>query len=114
MRHPRVNLAIEDVLDIADQKRQDLQPVKVMDATLSGRDLRARLIVEKSAEQLKNYFEATTHLMQVLARACGHSRLNQFCIDDLTTYKRDMAYLTGVRYGERRCNERQADQMKKR
>ena len=61
--------------------------------------LRTRLIVEKSAEQLKNYFEATTHLMQVLARACGHSHLNQFCIDDLTTYKRDMAYLAGVPYG---------------
>ena len=62
-------------------------------------NLRARLIVDKSAEQLKNYFEATVHLMMVLARACGHSHLNQFCIDDLTTYNRDMAYLTGVRYG---------------
>jgi glutamate synthase domain-containing protein 2/nitrite reductase/ring-hydroxylating ferredoxin subunit len=61
--------------------------------------LRARLIVEKSAEQLKNYFEATVHLMQVLARACGHSHLNQFCLDDLTTYKRDIAYLTGIHYG---------------
>jgi glutamate synthase domain-containing protein 2 len=62
-------------------------------------NLRARLIVEKSAEQLKNYFEASVHLMQVLARACGHSHLNQFSLDDLTTYKRDMAYLTGIRYG---------------
>ena len=62
-------------------------------------NLRARLIVEQSAERLKNYFEATIHLMQVLARACGHSHLNQFSIDDLTTYKRDMAYLTGIPYG---------------
>ncbi|GAB4407386.1 MAG: hypothetical protein Fur0044_00240 [Anaerolineae bacterium] len=62
-------------------------------------NLRARLIVEKSAEQLKNYFEATVHLMQVLARACGHSHLNQFCMDDLTTYHREMAYLTGIQYG---------------
>lgn len=61
--------------------------------------LRARLIVEKSAEQLKNYFEATVHLMQVLARACGHAHLSHFCLDDLTTYKRDMAYLTGISYG---------------
>ncbi|MCB9079453.1 MAG: alpha-hydroxy-acid oxidizing protein [Anaerolineaceae bacterium] len=61
--------------------------------------LRARLIIDKSAEQLKNYFEATAHLMQVLARACGHHHLNQFCIEDLTTYKRDMAYLTGITYG---------------
>ncbi|MCB0179786.1 MAG: Rieske 2Fe-2S domain-containing protein [Anaerolineae bacterium] len=61
--------------------------------------LRARLIIDKSAEQLKNYFEATVHLMQVLARACGHTHLNQFSIDDLTTYNRDMAYLTGIPYG---------------
>jgi glutamate synthase domain-containing protein 2/nitrite reductase/ring-hydroxylating ferredoxin subunit len=62
-------------------------------------NLRARLVVEKSAERLKNYFEASAHLMQVLARACGHSHLNQFSLDDLTTYKRDMAYLTGIPYG---------------
>ncbi|RMF03646.1 MAG: FMN-binding glutamate synthase family protein, partial [Chloroflexi bacterium] len=62
-------------------------------------NLRARLVVEKSAEQLQNYFEATVHLMQVLARACGHSHLNQFCVDDLTTYNREMAYLTGIHYG---------------
>ena len=63
------------------------------------KDLRARLVVEKSAEQLKNYFEATVHLMQVLARACGHPHLNQFSMDDLTTFDRDMAYLTGIDYG---------------
>jgi len=62
-------------------------------------NLRARLVVQKSAQQLKNFFEATVHLMQVLARACGHTHFNQFCVDDLTTYNRDMAYLTGIRYG---------------
>ena len=61
--------------------------------------LRARLMVDKSAAQLQNYLEATVHLMQVLARACGHSHLGQFCLDDLTTYNRDMAYLTGIAYG---------------
>ncbi|MBV7338162.1 FMN-binding glutamate synthase family protein [Chloroflexi bacterium TSY] len=60
--------------------------------------LRERLIVRKSAVQLKNYFEATIELMQVLARACGHHHLNQFSIDDLTTWHRDAAYLTGVEY----------------
>ncbi len=60
--------------------------------------LRARLMVEKSAKQLHNYFAATTELMKILARACGHSHLNQFCSDDLTTWKRDIAYLTGVHY----------------
>lgn len=37
--------------------------------------------------------------MKVLARACGHTRLNQFDIDDLTRWDRDMAYLAGVPYG---------------
>jgi glutamate synthase domain-containing protein 2 len=62
-------------------------------------NLRSRLIVEQSAAQLQTYFEATVHLMQVLARACGHSHLSQFSLDDLTTYHRDMAYLTGIAYG---------------
>ncbi|NKB69901.1 MAG: Rieske 2Fe-2S domain-containing protein [Candidatus Latescibacteria bacterium] len=60
--------------------------------------LRARLLVDKSAQQLCNYLEATTELMKILARACGHGHFNQFCQDDLTTWKRDIAYLTGVQY----------------
>ena len=61
--------------------------------------LRSRLIVEKSADQLKNWFEATVHLMKMLARACSHDKLSGFSIDDLTTWKQDIAYLTGVPYG---------------
>ena len=61
--------------------------------------LRRRLKVRKSAENLANFLNASVHLMQVLARACGHHHLSQFCIDDLTTWKRDVAYLTGVQYG---------------
>ena len=61
--------------------------------------LRARLVARASAQRLCNYFEATVELMQVLARACGHDHLSQFCHDDLTTWKRDVAYLTGVAYG---------------
>jgi glutamate synthase domain-containing protein 2 len=61
--------------------------------------LRARLKVAASAKRLATWFEATTELMQVLARAMGHSRLGDFCTDDLTTFHRDMAYLSGVRYG---------------
>ena len=60
--------------------------------------LRSRLIVEKSAERLNNYLTATTELMKVLARACGHTHIDQFTVDDLTTWKRDVAYLTGVSY----------------
>lgn len=51
-----------------------------------------------AAQRLTNYFTATVHLMQVLARACGHDHLSGFSPCDLTTWKRDMAYLTGVAY----------------
>jgi glutamate synthase domain-containing protein 2/nitrite reductase/ring-hydroxylating ferredoxin subunit len=60
--------------------------------------LRARLVVKESANRLKNFFEATTELMKVLARACGHARLADFSMRDLTTWSRDMAKLTGIRY----------------
>jgi len=33
-----------------------------------------------------------------LARACGHEHLNQFNANDLTTWKKDMADLTGINY----------------
>jgi glutamate synthase domain-containing protein 2 len=61
--------------------------------------LRQRLKIEKGAEQLNNFFRASTELMQVMARACGHDHLNKFCIDDLTTWDREMAHLTGIGYG---------------
>jgi len=60
--------------------------------------LRARLDIERSAEQLYNYFNATVELMKVLARACGHAHLNQFALGDLTTWKRQIAHLTGIPY----------------
>lgn len=60
--------------------------------------LRERLIVNASAQRLYNYLHATVELMTVMARACGHHHLNEFCIEDLTTWKRDIAYLTGVSY----------------
>jgi glutamate synthase domain-containing protein 2 len=61
--------------------------------------LRKRLEIEKGAQRLARFFNASTELMKVLARACGRNHLSGFCQDDLTTWKRDMAYLTGVRYG---------------
>lgn len=61
-------------------------------------NLRRRLVIRQSAKQLQTFLEASVHLMQVLARACGHSHLNQFNQDDLSTWNRDIAYLTGIRY----------------
>jgi glutamate synthase domain-containing protein 2 len=66
-------------------------------ATQQGH-LRARLNVEKSAEQLARFLGASTELMQVMARACGHNHLNQFNVDDLTTWKKEMAELTGIAF----------------
>ena len=60
--------------------------------------LRARFEVEKSARQLANFFEASVGLMKVLARACGHDDLSKLSLRDLTTWKLDVANLTGVRY----------------
>jgi len=62
-------------------------------------DLRSRLVVDEAAQRLRRFFEATTELMSVLARACGHTSLSQFCADDLTTFDREMAHLTGITYG---------------
>lgn len=62
-------------------------------------NLRARLEIELSATRLANFFEAATELMTLLARACGHRRLADFTLDDLTTFKFDMAMLSGVAYG---------------
>ena len=62
-------------------------------------NLRSRLIVASSAQRLENYLKATTQLMKVLARACGHSHLKGFSRADLTTWDREMAALAGVPFG---------------
>ncbi len=58
--------------------------------------LRARLEIAASATRLKNFFLASTELMQVLARACGHRRLRDFSINDLSTFDETMVRLTGI------------------
>ena len=60
--------------------------------------LRDRLPVDEAADRLARYFGASVELMQVLARACGHRNLKDFRLDDLTTFKREVADLTGVAY----------------
>ena len=59
-------------------------------------ELRKKLDIEKSALQLNNFFSASVELMQVMARACGHDALSQFNSDDLATWNREMALLSGV------------------
>ncbi len=59
-------------------------------------ELRARLDIEKSARQLETFLNASTDLMRVMARACGHDHLDQFNRDDLATLDWSMAQLSGV------------------
>ncbi|MDD9910779.1 MAG: glutamate synthase-related protein [Ahrensia sp.] len=59
----------------------------------------SRLVVEKSARQLANFFSASVELIQVMARACGHDHVSKFNADDLTTWKKEMRDLTGISYG---------------
>ena len=69
-----------------------------IDLATQKEHLRARLVIERSAERLDSFLKATVELMQILARACGHTHLQGFELRDLTTWKRDIAELTGVRY----------------
>jgi methylamine---glutamate N-methyltransferase subunit C len=62
-------------------------------------ELRARLPIDEAAHRLHRFLDASTELMGVLARACGHTRLSEFCPDDLTTFDRNMADLSGIAYG---------------
>jgi glutamate synthase domain-containing protein 2 len=61
-------------------------------------ELRARLDVEESAARLDRFLRASVELMQVMARACGHTHLGQFSADDLATWKWEMARLSGVAF----------------
>lgn len=61
-------------------------------------NLRARLMIQQSAKQLHNFFEASKELMQVVARACGHDDINKFCQEDITTFNYEMYKLTGIQY----------------
>lgn len=60
--------------------------------------LRSRLIIDASAKQLNNFFMATNSLIKVVARACGYDDISKFNQNDLSTFDRDMALLTGIHY----------------
>ncbi len=60
--------------------------------------LRSRLIIESSAKQLYNYFNATNDLIKVVARSCGYDDISKFNHDDLSTFNHDIYRLTGINY----------------
>ena len=61
-------------------------------------NLRKRLIIEKSAKQLYNFFTASNDLIKVIARACGHKDINKFNYNDLCTFNYEMHKLTNIQY----------------
>jgi glutamate synthase domain-containing protein 2 len=61
-------------------------------------NLRNRLIIESSAKQLHNFFEATNQLIKVVARACGHDNVTKFNFNDLSTLNYEMHKLTNINY----------------
>lgn len=61
-------------------------------------ELRQRVDIDGSAQRLSNFFGASVELMQVMARACGHHHLADLNHDDLATWNREMALLSGVRF----------------
>lgn len=60
--------------------------------------LRSRLIIDASAQQLCNFFQASTELMKVVARACGHNDVRKFNFNDLSTIDYEMHRITGISY----------------
>ncbi|MCP4197123.1 MAG: glutamate synthase [Proteobacteria bacterium] len=61
-------------------------------------DLRKRLDVETAAQKLSNFLHASIELIGVLARACGHSHVNQFDKHDIATWDPELAQLCGIEY----------------
>ena len=61
-------------------------------------DLRARLNVDVAAQRLARFFEATTELMCVMARACGHDQLSGFYLEDIATWDHELARLANIPY----------------
>ena len=61
-------------------------------------ELRARLGVAESAARLGRFLESSVALMKVMAQACGHRHLSEFNGNDITTWKRDMAELSGISF----------------
>lgn len=61
-------------------------------------ELRKKLKVDVAARRLANFLEASVELMQVMARACGHSHLNQFNGNDLASWDKSLAELAGIEW----------------
>jgi glutamate synthase domain-containing protein 2 len=61
-------------------------------------ELRSRLNVDQASARLARFLLSSVQLMSVMARACGHDRLDAFRMSDLSTWDRQMADLTGIHF----------------
>ena len=61
-------------------------------------NLRSRLLIDASAQQLYNFLSASNDLIKVIARACGHDNVTKFNQYDLSTFNYDIHQLTGISY----------------
>ena len=61
-------------------------------------NLRQRLVIESSANQLNNFLTAANDLIKVISRSCGYDDIAKFNFNDLSTYNYDMHRLTGIGY----------------
>ena len=59
-------------------------------------NLRSRLIIDASAQQLYNFFQATNELIKVIARSCGYNDVSKFNHKDLSTFNYDIHRLAGI------------------
>ena len=67
-------------------------------------NLRQRLIIQESAEQLGRFFTASTDLIKVIARACGYKDISMFQKSDLSTFDYEMHRMTGIDFAGIRTN----------
>lgn len=62
-------------------------------------ELRKKIEIEVASKKLHRFFLASTDLIKIVARACGHDHINKFKKSDLTTWKKHMSDLSGVKFG---------------
>ena len=55
-------------------------------------------VMDTGAERLARFFDASVELMTALCRACGRDRFGDLSPADLTSWKRETAELSGVRW----------------
>jgi len=62
-------------------------------------NLHKRLENDKSGKMLNNFLNSTVELKRKPARACFHSKLKEFSINDFSALRKEMSNLRGVSYG---------------